>query len=85
MAINTFCKLPLKICCIKVTFLQENEIFIHVYKSIHVFDFLDKYYKVSDLNISEGDKIVKKDIEEEQLLNWKTYYYLSICLEKQRK
>jgi len=62
-----------------------------IYQYIHIHDFLEKYHNMCvnvDLqDMYQNEKVAMGTFEEDALevsQNWKTYYYLCICLEKQR-
>lgn len=64
----------------------------NIYEYIHLYDFLEKYHSKSEKcnfpSVIQMEQVHKKEDKTEEKLvssNWKTYYYLVICLEKQQE
>lgn len=59
-----------------------------IYQFIHLYDLLGRYHRVSETmdlpQIKQNAQIIIKD-KKSVLPNWKTYYYLVVCLEKQKE
>lgn len=67
------------------SFLSEKE--CGIFKNIQIYNFLDKYHEnIKKYEAIQGDK--NGNIEQKEVttnsIDWKNYYYLAICIGKQR-
>lgn len=67
------------------SFLSDKE--CDILKNVQIYSFLDKYHKnikkYEFIQADEKQKIEQKDVKTSSI-DWKNYYYLVICMEKQR-